>query len=91
MKEKDKDLEGMKVIETKSWTKEQLTLLLQAFGYDSDGEFVLKDGKKHLDKYTGEEIKIRQMAVLPYHGSVLVMDGVNPFSIISYLSELEEG
>lgn len=77
-------------VETKSWTKEQLTLLLQAFDYDSDGEFVLKDGKKHLDKYTGEKIKIRQMAVLPYHGGALVIDG-NPLSISSYLSELEKG
>ena len=79
----------MKVIETKSWTKEQLILLLRAFNYDSDGEFVLKDGKKHLDKYTGEGVKIRQMAVLPYHGSVLVIDN-NPLSISSYLSELEK-
>ena len=79
----------MQIVETKGMSDKELTLLLRAFDYDTDGEFVLKDGKRHLDKYTNEEIKLRQMALLPYRGGVLVIDG-NPLSISSYLEEVEE-
>lgn len=60
-------------------------MLLKELGYDSDGIFVLdKKGKKCLDKYTNEPIKISNMAILP--GSTIILDN-NPLSISSFLEE----
>lgn len=59
--------------------------LLKELGYDSDGVFVLDNsGKKVLDKYTDEPIKISNMAILP--GDTVILDD-NPLSISSYLEE----
>lgn len=59
--------------------------LLKELGYKSDGALVLEaDGKKHLDRYTGDPVKVSNMAILP--GSTIVIDD-NPVSIASYLEE----
>lgn len=58
--------------------------LLKELGYDSDGKYVYKDGNKFLDKYTEEEIKVENIAILP--GSTIIIDD-NPLSIASYLEE----
>ena len=61
--------------------------LLRELGYDSDETFVLKDGNKHLDKYTSDPIRITNMLILP--GSAIVLDN-NPLSISSFLEEYED-
>ncbi|MEM3452724.1 MAG: hypothetical protein QW835_03745 [Candidatus Hadarchaeum sp.] len=61
--------------------------LLRELGFDSDGKFVTKEGKKVLDKYTGEPIKISNMFIFP--GSAIVLDN-NPLSISSFLEEFGE-
>ena len=59
--------------------------LLRELGYDSDGVFVLeKNGKHHLDRYTGEPITLDNMVILP--GSEIILDN-NPLSITSFLEE----
>ncbi len=58
--------------------------LLKELGYDSDGKYVYKEGNKFLDKYTEEEIKVENIAILP--GSTIIIDD-NPLSIASYLEE----
>lgn len=62
--------------------------LLREIAYDSDGIFVLKDGEKHLDKYTGEPIKIDNMLILENQlpRSTVILDN-NPLSISSFLEE----
>lgn len=73
------------LISIKDMPKELKIALLKNLDYDSDGEFVLDtNGKKHLDRYTGEEIKLDNMVILP--GSTIVLDN-NPLSISSYLEE----
>ncbi len=59
-------------------------MLLKELGYDSDGTYVLKEGKRHLDRYTDEEIKLSNMVIFP--GSVIILDN-NPLSITLYLEE----
>ncbi|MGC8726351.1 MAG: hypothetical protein ACP5RS_07270 [Thermoplasmata archaeon] len=59
--------------------------ILKELGYDSDGTFVLdKDGNKVLDKYTGDEIKLDNMAILP--GSTIVLNEESG-SVLKYLEE----
>jgi len=58
--------------------------LVKRIGYDSDGIFVLKNGEKHLDKYTGEPVKIDNMFIFP--GSTIILDN-NSLSISSFLEE----
>ena len=62
--------------------------LLRELAHDSDGIFVLKDGEKCLDKYTGEPIKIDNMLILENQlpGSTVILDN-NPLSISSFLEE----
>ena len=72
------------LISIKEMPSELKIELLKGLGYDSDGIWVLKDGEKHKDKYTYEEIKLDNMLILP--GSTVVLDN-NPLSIQSYLEE----
>ncbi|MEK6816947.1 MAG: hypothetical protein AABY09_05000, partial [Nanoarchaeota archaeon] len=46
--------------------------LLKELGYDSDGEFVLKNNKPHLDRYTEEPVRVDNMVILP--GSTIILD-----------------
>lgn len=71
-------------VSLQSFSNEDKTLLLKELGYDSDGTYVLKDGKKHLDKYTEEPIMLTNMLILP--GSTIILDN-NPLSVSSYLEE----
>ncbi len=60
-------------------------LLVKELGYDSDGTFVLDtDGKKHLDRYIEEPVKLDNMVIFP--GSTIILDN-NPLSISSFLEE----
>jgi hypothetical protein len=58
--------------------------LLKALGYDSDGTYVLKEGKQHEDKYIHESIELKNMLILP--GTTTIIDN-NSLSIASYLEE----
>ena len=59
--------------------------LLKELDYDSDGVFVLeKNGKKHLDRYTQQPIRLDNMVI--FSGSTVILDN-NPLSISSFLEE----
>jgi len=58
--------------------------LLRELEYDSDGIYVLKDGKKHLDRYTNEPVKVNNMLILS--GSTIIIDN-NSLSVTSFLEE----
>ena len=69
----------------RNFSKESKEILLQEFGYDTDGIFVLNaSGEKVLDRYTERSIKLNNFVILP--GSTIILDD-NPFSIISYIEE----
>lgn len=74
----------MEIINIKNMPTEVKLRLLRKLGYDSDGKYVLKNGKRHKDKYTGENIKIDEMFIYP--GSTVVISN-NPLSIIHFFEE----
>ena len=61
-------------------------ILLEKLGFDSDGKFVLKDHKKHIDKYTEEPVTLRNMIILPGRSPPVILDN-NPLSVTSYFEE----
>lgn len=71
-------------VSLQSFSDEEKILLLKELGYDSDGTYVLKDGTKHIDKYTEEPVMLNNMLILP--GSTIILDN-NPLSVSSYLEE----
>jgi len=77
----------LEVIDLSKIDTESKISLLRELGFDSDGEFVLKDGERVLDKVTGEEVSLEHMAILP--GSVIVISD-NPLSIADYLEGHDE-
>jgi len=73
------------LVSIKEMPRDAKILLLRKLGYDSDGIFVLdRQGRKLLDKYTDEPIKIDNMFIYP--GSTIILDN-NPLSISSFLEE----
>jgi len=59
--------------------------LLEKLGLGVDeNEYITKDGKRVLDKYIEQPVRIGNMAIFP--GSTVVLDD-NPLSIISYIEE----
>lgn len=73
------------LVSIKDMPKELKIELLKELGYNSDGIFVLeKDGKKYLDKYIQEPVRIDNMVIFP--GSTIILDN-NPLSITSFLEE----
>ena len=78
-------MEMTELISIKDMPKKLKIILLKELGYDSDGGFVLdKNGKKHLDRYTSDPIKLDNMFIYP--GSAMVLDN-NQLSITSFLEE----
>jgi hypothetical protein len=62
---------------------------LQELGFKSDGTFVLdKKDERVLDRYTGEPVRLNNMAILP--GSTVILDD-NPLSIAAFLEEHGDG
>lgn len=74
-----------KLISIQELSQGERMLLLQEIGYNSDGVFVLElNGKKLIDKYINEPVKIDNMFIYP--GSTIILDN-NPLSISSFLEE----
>ena len=71
-------------VSIKEMPKNLKILLLKELGYESDGNLVLKNGKKYLDRYINEPIKIDNMVIFP--GSTIILDN-NSLSISSFLEE----
>lgn len=74
----------VELVSIKKMPKELKIMLLKELKYDSDGIFVVKDGKKHLDKYTDEPVRVDNMFIFP--GSTLILDN-NLLSVSSFLEE----
>lgn len=79
-----KVLKMTELISIKDMPKEIKIKLLKGLGYDSDGIFVLRNGEKHLDKYTEEPVRLDNMFIYP--GSTIILDN-NSLSISSFLEE----
>jgi len=82
--EHNKISDSPELVNIKDLKKEEKITLLKELGYDSDGTYVLKDGKFHLDRYTKEQISIDNMFIFPC--CIMILDN-NPFSIISFIEE----
>jgi oxalate decarboxylase/phosphoglucose isomerase-like protein (cupin superfamily) len=80
-------LEELESIDLSKATTEFKIALLEELGFGSDGEFVTKDGERVKDRYTDNEVRLDNMAILPGKvGEVIIIeDGV--FSIIHYQEE----
>lgn len=75
----------MEFISLKGLPKDVKLAILRELGYDSDGTFILdKVGKKVVDPYIQEPVKIDSMLILP--GSEVILDN-NPLSVTSYFEE----
>ena len=77
----------MEIVSLKNVNKESKIALLEKLGYDSDGKYVLENGKKKLDEYTQKEITLENMAILP--GSVIVLNEASAI-VLKYLEEHED-
>lgn len=74
----------MKIINIKKLPKKVKIEILNQLGYESDGKYVLKDGERVKDKYTGDPIKLDDMFIYP--GSTIIISN-NPLSIASFFEE----
>lgn len=77
------------LVNIKNMPKNLKITLVKELGYDSDGKFVFKNGKKVLDKYTEEPIRINNMFIYPGSpnpGTIIILDN-NPLSISSFFEE----
>lgn len=74
----------MELISLRQVSKESKIHLLRELGYDSDGHYVLKDGRQVVDESAGETVTLDNMLVLP--GSTVVITD-NPVSIAAYFEE----
>lgn len=74
-----------KLVSIKEMPIEAKIMLLNKLGYKSDGKFVLlKNGEKHIDKYTEDPVEVNNMFIFP--GSTIILDN-NPLSISLFLEE----
>lgn len=72
----------------KELPKEVKIKILKELGYGTDGIYVLdSNGKKHLDKYINEHVRIDNMFIYP--GSTIILDN-NEVSITNFLEEYGE-
>ena len=72
----------------KNMSIELKTELLKELGYDTDKEYVLENGRRYLDRYTEEPIKLDNMLILNdgLPKSVIILDN-NSLSVTSFLEE----
>ena len=74
----------MELVSLKQVSLESKINLLKELGFDSDGEFVLKDGEKVIDKYIELPVRVNNMVIFP--GSIVILDD-NELSISKYMEE----
>ncbi len=74
------------LVSIKDMPKELRIFLLKKLGYDSDGNFVMKNGEIFKDKYTGKFVTLSNMIILPGRSPPVVLDN-NSLSVTSYLEE----
>jgi hypothetical protein len=72
----------MEWMSLKKFSKPKKIELLKALGYDSDGEFVLKDGQRYMDKYLEQPIRVENMIIV--HKDIL---DCNPLSLTCWIEE----
>lgn len=65
-------------------SKESKIHLLRELGYDTDGAYVLKDGKPVVDETVNERVTLENMLILP-GTTVVIVD--NPLSIAAYFED----
>ena len=74
----------MELVSLKGVSKESKIELLRQLGYESDGTYVLKDGKPVIDEGVGSKVTLDNMIILP--GSTVVLVD-SPLSIATYFEE----
>jgi len=75
------------LVSIKEMPKVAKITLIKKLGYDSDGQFVLKNGKKLLDKYTKDPVKINNMFIYPAGSTGTTILDNNPLSIAAFFEE----
>lgn len=74
----------MELVSLRSVTKESKIRLLKELGYDTDGTYVLKDGKQIVDEAVNEKVTLENMLILP-GSTVVIVD--SPLSIAAYFED----
>ncbi len=75
----------MELVSLKGVSKESKIQLLRELGYDSDGRYVLKDGRPLVDESVDEKVTLDNMLILPGSEAVVIVD--SPLSIAAYFEE----
>ena len=85
------NLEGLETIDLSQYPEEFRIALLEELGFETDGEFIFKDGKVVKDRYTDKPVRIEEMAILPgkEKGEIIIIEDC-VFSMIHYFMEFEE-
>ena len=77
--------ESTDLISLKTIPKEVKLSILKELGFGSDGIFITDScGKKLIDPYVSEPIKVDNMLILP--GSTVILDN-NPISVAGYFED----
>ncbi|MDG6989504.1 MAG: hypothetical protein JRN21_09355 [Nitrososphaerota archaeon] len=81
----------MEIVELKHVPDQVKTKLLNYLGFAVDKEgFVTKDGRRVVDKYSGEEVTMDNMDIMPgRRGDAVILDH-NILSLASYFDEYGE-
>ena len=74
----------MELVSLKGVSKGSKVQLLKELGYDSDGKYVLKDGRPVVDESVDEKVTLDNMLILPGSAVVIVE---SPLSIAAYFEE----
>lgn len=78
----------MELISLKKMPKEVKMALLKELGLSSDGIFIVDScGKRLIDPYISEPIRVDNMLILP--GSTVILDN-NPISVAGYFEDYGE-
>lgn len=79
--------EKVRLISLSEAPREFKVSLLTELGYKVHGDKVLsKEGKPYLDPYSGVEVSIKKMVILPGHSPPVVLDD-SPLSLAYYIEE----
>lgn len=83
-----KTVEPSEILELNSLRREDRVALMGELGYRVRGDLMyLPDGQPAVDRYTGEQLRLSNTAIVP--GSVILIDN-NPVSLAAYIAEQED-